>query len=148
MRLADFKILLASDDTPGALVAVDWVCRHFEPEKTRVTVVTVLVPPPAQWEAVAGAPVWADVSEADLVPETKARLAAFAPDVLVRRGDPVREIRAAADALKPDLIVMGHRGLRGIERWMMGSVAKGVVDASDCPVLVIPEIRPGRAKSA
>ncbi|MCL8207456.1 MAG: universal stress protein [Actinomycetia bacterium] len=148
MRLADFRILLASDDTPGALVAVDWVRRHFEPARTRVTVVTVLVPPPAQWEAVAGAPLWADVAETDLVPETKARLAAFTPDVIVRRGDPVREIRAAAESVRPDLIVMGHRGLKGIERWMMGSVAKGVVDASDCPVLVIPEIRPGRARSA
>lgn len=36
-----------------------------------------------------------------------------------------------------DLIVMGHRGLGGILSWVLGSVAKQMVDSCTAPVLVV-----------
>ena len=37
-----------------------------------------------------------------------------------------------------DLIVMGTRHRTGLERWMQGSTAEGVVHGAPCPVLVVP----------
>ncbi|HET6379848.1 MAG TPA: universal stress protein [candidate division Zixibacteria bacterium] len=55
----------------------------------------------------------------------------------VRRGDPAREIVAAAQELGADLIVLGSRGLGGVERLLLGSVARGVLTAAHCSVLVV-----------
>jgi nucleotide-binding universal stress UspA family protein len=36
-----------------------------------------------------------------------------------------------------DLIVIGTRGRTGLKKFLMGSVANGVVEHSPCPVLVV-----------
>jgi nucleotide-binding universal stress UspA family protein len=43
-----------------------------------------------------------------------------------------------ARARKPDWIVMGRKGLTGLDRLLMGSVTKQVIGLSPCPVLVVP----------
>ena len=61
-------------------------------------------------------------------------------------------IRAKADALEPDLIVMGKHGQSGWEDLLLGSVTKHVILDAGCDVLVVspsprsPCIRAGRAK--
>jgi nucleotide-binding universal stress UspA family protein len=46
----------------------------------------------------------------------------------------------AEDAVsaKADLIVLGTHGRRGVERWLLGSVAEGVARRSTIPVLLVP----------
>jgi nucleotide-binding universal stress UspA family protein len=46
----------------------------------------------------------------------------------------------AEDAVsaKVDLIVLGTHGRRGVERWLLGSVAEGVARRSTVPVLLVP----------
>lgn len=53
------------------------------------------------------------------------------------RGDPASEIVRLADEAKADLIVMGTHGRRGITRFLMGSVAEGVMRHAPCPVLTV-----------
>ena len=36
-----------------------------------------------------------------------------------------------------DLIVVGTRGMGGIKKLLLGSVAKGVVDSAGCSVIVV-----------
>jgi nucleotide-binding universal stress UspA family protein len=48
-----------------------------------------------------------------------------------------------ASELEADLIVIGTHGLHGIARWLLGSVAEGVVRQAQCPVLVVPP-EPGK----
>jgi nucleotide-binding universal stress UspA family protein len=55
----------------------------------------------------------------------------------VRRGDPAPEIEAAAAEWGADLIVMGSRGLSGLRRVLLGSVAHHVLLHSRCSVLVM-----------
>jgi hypothetical protein len=43
-----------------------------------------------------------------------------------------------ASELEADLVVVGAHGSHRTTRWLLGSVAEGVVRRSTCPVLVIP----------
>ena len=55
----------------------------------------------------------------------------------VRVGTPWREIVELASELRVDSIVVGSRGLTGIERLLLGSTAENVVRHAPCPVLVV-----------
>ena len=54
-------------------------------------------------------------------------------------GEPTREILSAVERLGADLIVMGRRGEGKLRRAVLGSVVDGVLRASTCPVLVVPD---------
>ena len=54
-------------------------------------------------------------------------------------GNPIKKILNQADEVNAGLIVMGSRGLGGISRALMGSVADSVVRHASCPVLVVRE---------
>lgn len=45
-----------------------------------------------------------------------------------------------ASLLAANLIVIGSHGRHGLARWILGSVAEGVVRQAECPVLVIPPL--------
>ncbi len=56
----------------------------------------------------------------------------------VRRGDPAREIIAAAESGPPTgLIAMATHGRGGLGRWLYGSVAHKVLQASPLPLLLL-----------
>jgi nucleotide-binding universal stress UspA family protein len=48
----------------------------------------------------------------------------------------VKEIIEYAEKNRIDMIVIGSRGLSGIKKMLLGSVANGVLIYSHCPVLV------------
>jgi len=52
-------------------------------------------------------------------------------------------ITGLASDLEADLIVIGTHGLHGVARWLIGSVAEGVVRQAQCPILVVPP-EPGK----
>jgi nucleotide-binding universal stress UspA family protein len=56
-------------------------------------------------------------------------------DVLSGGGDPSKEILKTAEMLKPNLIAVGCRGLRGI-KGMMGSVSRNILTHAECSVLI------------
>ncbi|MGH2380442.1 MAG: universal stress protein [Candidatus Limnocylindria bacterium] len=55
----------------------------------------------------------------------------------LRAGNPAREILAAAEEHGTDLIVTGSRGLSGLERMVLGSVARNVLIHARCSVLIV-----------
>lgn len=55
----------------------------------------------------------------------------------VRVGTPWREIVGLAGELGVESIVVGSRGLTGIQRLLLGSTAENVVRHAPCPVLVV-----------
>ena len=57
-------------------------------------------------------------------------------DVIMGISSVVKEIVKYAEKNKVDMIVVGSRGLSGIKKMLVGSVASGVVTYADCPVLV------------
>jgi nucleotide-binding universal stress UspA family protein len=52
-------------------------------------------------------------------------------------GHPAESIVEEAERGKFDLIVVGHRGLHGVARFLMGSTATRVVTHAHCDVLVV-----------
>lgn len=51
-------------------------------------------------------------------------------------GTPVDTILREADALRPDLILMGSRSRRGLARFVLGSTAHALLHQHPCPILV------------
>jgi nucleotide-binding universal stress UspA family protein len=52
-------------------------------------------------------------------------------------GQPADKIVEIAQYEHCTLIVMGHRGLGGVRRLLLGSVSKRVADEAHCPVLIV-----------
>jgi nucleotide-binding universal stress UspA family protein len=64
-----------------------------------------------------------------------------AVDLEVRVGQPAEEIIAAARDSKCDSIMLSTRGLTGLDRYLIGSVADRVARLAPCPVVLL---RPGK----
>ncbi len=77
---------------------------------------------------------------AQLVLGEAARIAVEAgaqPRVEVRRGHVVSQILRFVRTERPDLLVMGSRGLRGAKRVLLGSVSGAVSRRAPCAVLLV-----------
>lgn len=61
----------------------------------------------------------------------------FASQAMVGLGDPAYAILEQAKMLKPDLIVVGSHGRRGLSRFLLGSVSHSLVHQSPYPILVV-----------
>jgi len=59
------------------------------------------------------------------------------PDVVLREGDPVVEILAAAREWGATMIVMGTHGRHGLAHALLGSVAEKIIRQSEVPVLTV-----------
>jgi nucleotide-binding universal stress UspA family protein len=81
----------------------------------------------------------ATAEHAQTAHEVVERLAAAgrAVDAVTPVGDAAAEIVHAADEWDADLVVIGSRGMTGISRMVLGSVARNVLDASSRSVLVV-----------
>jgi nucleotide-binding universal stress UspA family protein len=55
----------------------------------------------------------------------------------VEEGHPVDMILAKAFDVNADLVIVGRRGLRGVQRYLLGSVSSSIVGQSTCDVLVV-----------
>lgn len=62
----------------------------------------------------------------------------------IREGDTVAELVASAVDHRDDLVIVGSRGKTGIRRLVLGSVARGVLFAAPCSVLVAHPPAPAR----
>lgn len=58
-------------------------------------------------------------------------------ETVVRSGLPSDVIPSMAKELGADLIVMGTHARKGIQHFMLGSIAERVVRTADCPVLTV-----------
>jgi nucleotide-binding universal stress UspA family protein len=138
------KVLMGIDDSKYADDIVRTFASQFRPENTEVLVLHVLQPlglmaPP---EMASGyAPELADLKQPahELVERIahQLRSAQFKATTAVEAGD-VREcILDSAAEWHADLIVVGSHGKRGLQRFLLGSVAEFVARHAKCSVQII-----------
>ncbi len=59
-------------------------------------------------------------------------------DLCVRSGEARDVVLEEAGARDADLVILGTHGRSGLERWLLGSVAAGVLRRASCNLLVVP----------
>jgi len=138
------KVLLGIDDSKYADHIVRALASQFRHENTEVLVLHVLQPlglmaPPEM--AIGYAPELEDLKQPahELVERvaTQLRNAQFKAEIAIEVGD-VREcILDSAAEWHADLIVVGSHGKRGIQRFLLGSVAEFVARNAKCSVQII-----------
>lgn len=57
--------------------------------------------------------------------------------MVAKKGHPADEILNYAKRQKMDLIIMGNRGMSGLERFFLGSVSDSVAHHAHCAVLIV-----------
>src|SRR6185369_8918900 len=67
----------------------------------------------------------------------KLKVAGIKAEPELRIGDVYDEIKKTIEIEKPDLIVMGTHGRRGVERWFMGSTTEKLLRHSPVPLVTI-----------
>ena len=75
----------------------------------------------------------------DITADVSRRLvaASLRAETAIRDGDPSRVILDEANDWRADLIVVGSHGHSKLERWILGSVARSIVDNAPCSVEVV-----------
>jgi len=149
-----------SDAAPRILDVAQQMAEAFDAEIHLVHVkeVSAVVPPGAMGYGVTGMPELMPMSSspipvpsAPVVDEShKVKLADWQREirqagVKVTLHEPtgavVEEILREAEAIKPDLIVMGRHGHGAMYNLLVGSVTEGVLKRSARPVLLVPSSR-------
>jgi len=147
------SILVADDMLDTSQPALDTAVSLAKLFKAKLTVVTVVSVVALSY----GPPVPVGDSLTAILEQAQKRLAAQGtrireegvPDVETHllRGDPVDQVVEFAKERRPDLIVVGSRGLGSAGRFFLGSVSDGILHHVQCSVLVVkvpaPDATPG-----
>jgi nucleotide-binding universal stress UspA family protein len=142
------KVLLATDGTKFSEAATQSIVGTIDPKNCEVLVLEAVEPlsystPPQM--APGYAPELAQKRE-EQKKEAKASVAAaanilqaagFQVNTRVVEGDPRNAILDVADESNTDLIVLGSHGRRGIQKFLIGSVAESVARHAHCSVLIV-----------
>lgn len=146
------RVLVGLDGSPNARRAVDFVARLEVPPGGQVTVLRVVEPmrvpslglAPASVRGAVSAQAaeltaqWVRAAERE-VGEAAARLErrGWKAEPVVRLGVPLPELLRAVAAARADLLVLGARGVGGVARLLLGSVAEGALGRARVSVLVV-----------
>ena len=142
------RIVLAVDDLPCSQEAVRSLVADFQTRGAEVRVLHVIEPARAYVTAGMIPEIAIDNPQIDaerlkqstaLVASTAQELrnAGFATTETVERGDPKSVILDNAEKWPADLIILGSHGLKGMSRFLMGSVSDAVARHAACSVHVV-----------
>jgi nucleotide-binding universal stress UspA family protein len=145
------KILLPVDGSEYSDAAANAIIEQFVPERSEVQVINVDEWPkglstslafaegPAAAEQILSLHETRRREAAELVARSAQRLraAGFTTTTLIRQGDPQHAILECAAEWRPDLIVLGSHGRRGLDRLVLGSVSEGVSRRAACSVEIV-----------
>ena len=145
---APVRLIVATDGSPDARAAVEEVARRRWARDSQVWVVGVLdtVMSFEADKARHSIVRWIDSSRAEdvawaheslEVSAAKLRATGLAASVIIKKGSPKRAILEAAEEWRADSVFLGARGLRGLERILLGSVSAAVSARANCSVEVI-----------
>jgi nucleotide-binding universal stress UspA family protein len=138
------KVLIGIDDSKFSQDVIQAVVTQFRPENTGVLVLHVLEPislgaPPEMAQGYAPELEEQKKPAHELVEQCakKLREAGFEASTAVEIGNVRACILDTAKECHADLIVIGSRGRRGIENFLLGSVAESVARNAKCSVEIV-----------
>lgn len=134
------KIMLAVDESRFSEAAAEAVVAQYQPQGTEVKVLNVVdLPLPIPTSDAAGFRELSLKHGQELVQRTERLLskAGYRTQTAVEEGDPKSKIIEQASKWKADLIVMGSHGRKGLDRFLMGSVAENVSRHASCSVEIV-----------
>lgn len=144
------RLLVATDGSATAGIIADRLAGFGAFSGLPADIVAVSAPETPAYELMVGLYTLGDERLARQRDAVRAVVAAAAEDMAsrlsgigipatphVRAGDPASEILNAADDHAADLIVTGSRGLGGIDRLLLGSVARNVLSHARMSVLIV-----------
>jgi nucleotide-binding universal stress UspA family protein len=137
------KILCPVDFFPASDAAVKYAAGLATNYDATIHLLHVVTPiPPTTYEYVVDTSNIMSAIEASSAEEMKKLVAGLKGtgvriETQVRLGDVYDEIKQAIEEVKPDLIVMGTHGRRGVQRWFMGSTTEKLLRHSPVPLVTI-----------
>ena len=141
------RIVIGVDGSPDSNAAVEAVYERTWPNGTQVRLVVVVdtvmaIPKDSEsaelrWIEVDDADKWEPVRQFFEQAAAKLRSAGVDAAVMIRRGNPKDQIIEEAESWGADCIFVGAKGLRGIERLLLGSVSSAVSAGALCSVEVV-----------
>jgi nucleotide-binding universal stress UspA family protein len=154
---APLRILIATDGSPDAEAAVEVVARRTWPAGSEARLLCVLdtvmavTPSPGEptvvkWVEVGDEEDWEWVRKLFEPSAEKLRKAGLKASVITRKGNPKNVVVEDAEGWGADSIFLGAKGMRGIDRFLLGSVSAAVSARAHCSVEVVrpkPSTREG-----
>lgn len=140
------KVLLAVDDSKSSEAAAKMIIQQIRPDQNEVPVLHAVEPlliVPYEYIG--------DVSALEAVQKQSLKkgkelvsrvkdlleMAGFKTQTAVEEGDPRAVILDYAARAKADIVVMGSHGRKGLNRFLIGSVAESVARHAVCSVCVV-----------
>jgi nucleotide-binding universal stress UspA family protein len=153
-KVQGMKLLLATDGSPDAQAAVDFLKTVEFPASSQITILHIVKKHVYETEQALTADSkneteFAQLAEellevrgrqgAKLLEHTRKALSSYGLSIQERLvfGNPAAEILQTARYMPADLIVMGSRGSTGVKRMFLGSVSNKVVHSAGCSVAII-----------
>lgn len=137
------SILVADDMLDVSQPALEEAVEMAQLTGAKLTIVTVI----SMISPSFGVPVPMGDTFAALLDDAKNRLTAIKARIVAKgvrdvetvllEGDPVDRVVEFAEKNRPDLIVVGSRGLSTAGRFLLGSVSDGILHHAHCSVLVV-----------
>jgi nucleotide-binding universal stress UspA family protein len=134
------KILLAVDDSKFSEAAAQTVIRQFRPDQTDVCVlhvVDLVLPIPTSYAEGFRQESLKQGKELAGRVEQLLDKAGFKVKKAVEEGDPRSAIVDYAATWGANLIVAGSHGRKGLDRFLMGSVAESIARHAHCSVMIV-----------
>uniref|UniRef100_A0A7C2B3R0 Universal stress protein n=1 Tax=Thermomicrobium roseum TaxID=500 RepID=A0A7C2B3R0_THERO len=141
-------VLVPLDGSEQAERALPYACALAERAHARITLVRVAETYREVLLEWRGRPIAAAAQE--MLRQLEQEALAYLEDVRARvpghlevriqmlSGEPKRELVAAVERERPDLVVLTTRGRGGVTRWLLGSVTERLATATRVPLFVVP----------
>ena len=150
------RILVGVDGSPDSEAAIDAVAHRNWPAGSKARVVSVLdtvmsvthtsegEPSAVKWIEVDNEEEWRWVKDLFESSAEKLRKVGLKTKVVMKKGNPKRQLLKEAEAWMADSIFVGAKGTRGVDRILLGSVSAAVAARAPCSVEVVrpPRLTP------
>lgn len=142
------RIVVGTDSSADAEAAVEAVAARSWPAGSEVRIISVLdtvmsvtpdssQPSVVRWVEVGDEEEWGWVRQVFEPSAEKLRRAGLNAAVVLRKGNPKQVIIDEAEEWGADSVFLGAKGMRGIDRLLLGSVSAAVAARANCSVEIV-----------